>query len=157
MCSILESTLVLAQSVSWRADFATVITWNRYPLRMLGLNVTSYLIPKAFLATHFANERCYLHWRSVCLFYAIGNHLLAFLHHWLDLLIQCRQSFFLTFLQEDCFCPHHCDLCWLSFWPLPITQISTPISHISWTACSPFQKGLPFKRERTVWAFLLPK
>ena len=85
--SFMESTFVHDHAVSWRAYLVTVITWNRYPFQMVGLNVTSNILWPAFLATHFANGWGCLICRSICMF-ATGNHLKAFLHHWLHLLIQ---------------------------------------------------------------------
>ena len=47
----------------------------------MGLNVSSYMMVKSFLSTHFANPWC-------CPLFTFKDHLLAFLHHWLDFLIK---------------------------------------------------------------------
>ena len=81
---------VCCQTGSWRKGLATIITWKRYSFQMVGLNVISYLIPKAFFATHFTNGRGSLLWRSICMF-SIWNHPLTFFYHWLHLFIQFMQ------------------------------------------------------------------
>ena len=83
----MESTFVQPEALSRRIGLITVITWNRYSFQMVGLNVISYLHPKPFLATHFANGWCFLLGRSICSF-SIENHPLAFFHHWPHILIQ---------------------------------------------------------------------
>ena len=88
MCDLfMEFAFVLLQALSWWKGFVTVTTWNRYSFQMIRLNVISYVLCKAFLATHFANGWYCLYWRPICKF-TIWNHLLTFLHHGLHLFIQ---------------------------------------------------------------------
>ena len=86
MCDLfMEFAFVRLQALSQRKVFVTVTTWKRYSFQMVGLNVISYVMCKAFLATHFANGRCCLYWRPMSTFCSVRNHLLTFLHHGLHL------------------------------------------------------------------------
>ena len=86
----MESTIVHFQAISWGKGLVTMLTGKRYSFQVVGLNVVSYLVYKAFLTTHFANGWGFLVWCSICLFTS-WNHPLTFVHHWLDLFIQCLQ------------------------------------------------------------------
>ena len=82
-----ESSFVQLQTVSWRKSLFIEVTWNRYSFQVVGLNMISYPIPMALLATHFANWLSCLYGSSICLF-SCWNHLFTFFHHRLHLLIQ---------------------------------------------------------------------
>ena len=51
-------TFVKPQAFPGGKSLFTDITWNAYSFQMIGLNVSSYMMGKSFLATHFANP-CY--------------------------------------------------------------------------------------------------
>ena len=69
----------------------TVITWNRYSLQVICLDMVNYICDFVLFSTHFANESSFLLGCPICLFF-IQNHVLAFLHHRLDLLVQCLHN-----------------------------------------------------------------
>ena len=48
-------TFVISYGMSRRKDLVTETTLNTYSFQVNGLNVTSYIIGKSFLATYFAN------------------------------------------------------------------------------------------------------
>ena len=76
------------ETFSWTKSLITVITWNRYSFQVICLNMFPYNMGPALFSTHFANESSFLLGCPICLFF-IQNHVLAFLHHRLDLLVQC--------------------------------------------------------------------
>ena len=82
-----RSTFVVIKGPSRRKSLVAETTRNRYSFNMMDLNVMSYQSEVPFLATHFANAWCFLSGCSICLFPS-WEHLLSFLHHWLDLLIK---------------------------------------------------------------------
>ena len=82
-----ESTFVRAKGILRRKRLVTVVTWNTNSFQMIGLNVIYYWSPKSLLSTHFANAWWFLFGCSICTL-AMRDHLFAFLHHWLDLLIK---------------------------------------------------------------------
>ena len=79
--------LVISQASPGRKGFVAEVTWNTYSFQVFGLNVIYYCSPASFFSTRFANAWCFLLECPICVF-TIGDHLLAFLHHWLDFLIK---------------------------------------------------------------------
>ena len=94
------STFVNIQASPRRKDVATEITWNTYSFQMFRLNVISYWSLDSFLTTNFANRWGVLYGCPIC-FFATNDHILAFLHHWLNFLIKCLEV--VTWLIWNCF------------------------------------------------------
>ena len=81
------STFVYTYGIFRRKGLFTETTWNAYSFQMIVLDVILYQSESSFLSTHFANAWYFLLGCSICLL-SSWDHLLAFLHHWLNLIIK---------------------------------------------------------------------
>ena len=75
---------------SCRKSLVTVFTRNRYSFQVICLNMVPYNSVSTLFSTHFANESFLPPGYPICSFSHL-NHILAFLHHRLHLLIQRLQ------------------------------------------------------------------